>query len=276
MCLLVIAWQVHPRYRLVVAANRDEFHERPTEPMALWPPPDDLIAGRDLRAGGTWLGVDRRRRFGIVTNFRELQRPAPGAPSRGNLIPGYLRNPAPVTEYIHNLEAVAEQYSGFNLLLTDHDSLWYVSNRAPRFAQSLPPGIYGLSNELLDTPWPKLQRVRQRFDALINQADTLPEEALFAILADSTQAGVDDSLPDTGLSREWEQLLSSPFISNGEYGTRCSTLVRIDETGALTLNERRFGPQGILLGDTRFDLAPTEWALTPLEGARPVRIGDPS
>ena len=276
MCLLVIAWQVHPRYRLVVAANRDEFHERPTEPMALWPPPDDLIAGRDLRAGGTWLGVDRRRRFGIVTNFRELQRPAPGAPSRGNLIPGYLRNPAPVTEYIHNLEAVAEQYSGFNLLLTDHDSLWYVSNRAPRFAQSLPPGIYGLSNELLDTPWPKLQRVRQRFDALINQADTLPEEALFAILADPTQAGVDDSLPDTGLSREWEQLLSSPFISNGEYGTRCSTLVRIDETGALTLNERRFGPQGILLGDTRFDLAPTEWALTPLEGARPVRIGDPS
>jgi uncharacterized protein with NRDE domain len=276
MCLLVIAWQVHPRYRLVVAANRDEFHERPTEPMALWPPPDDLIAGRDLRAGGTWLGVDRRRRFGIVTNFRELQRPAPGAPSRGNLIPGYLRNPAPVTEYIHNLEAVAEQYSGFNLLLTDHDSLWYVSNRAPRFAQSLPPGIYGLSNELLDTPWPKLQRVRQRFDALINQADTIPEEALFAILADPTQAGVDDSLPDTGLSREWEQLLSSPFISNGEYGTRCSTLVRIDETGALTLNERRFGPQGILLGDTRFDLAPTEWASSPLEGARPVRIGDPS
>jgi uncharacterized protein with NRDE domain len=267
MCLLVIAWQVHPRYRLVVAANRDEFHERPTERMALWPPPDDLIAGRDLRAGGTWLGVDRRRRFGIVTNFRELQRPAPGAPSRGNLIPGYLRNPAPVTEYIHNLEAVAEQYSGFNLLLTDHDSLWYVSNRAPRFAQSLPPGIYGLSNELLDTPWPKLQRVRERFDALINQADTIPEEALFAILADPTQAGVDDSLPDTGLSREWEQLLSSPFISNAEYGTRCSTLVRIDETGAVTLNERRFGPQGILLGDTRFDLAPAEWALSPPRGA---------
>src|SRR4051812_17701838 len=284
MCLLVISWQVHPRYRLVVAANRDEFHERPTERMARWPAPDEIIAGRDLRAGGTWLGIDRRRRFGIVTNFRELQRPAPGAPSRGNLIPDYLRNPAPVTQYIQNLEPVADQYSGFNLLLTDHaepadradpghrtdvghhrsqsghradsasgDSLWYVSNRAPQFAQSLPPGIYGLSNELLDTPWPKLQRVRQRFDALINQADTIPEEALFAILADPTQAGVDDSLPDTGLSREWEQLLSSPFISNGEYGTRCSTLVRIDETGALTLNERRFGPQGILLGDTRFD-----------------------
>jgi uncharacterized protein with NRDE domain len=268
MCLLVIAWRVHPRYRLVVAANRDEFHERPTEPMAQWPPPDDLIAGRDLRAGGTWLGVDRRRRFGIVTNFRELQRPAPGAPTRGNLIPGYLRNPAPVTQYIHNLEAVAEQYSGFNLLLTDHDSLWYVSNRAPRFAQSLPPGIYGLSNQLLDTPWPKLQRVRRRFDALINQNDSLSEEALFAILADPTQAGVDDTLPDTGLSPEWEQLVSSPFISNGEYGTRCSTLVRIDGQGALCLNERRFGPHGIFLGETRFDLLPNEWPPRPLNGPR--------
>jgi uncharacterized protein with NRDE domain len=203
MCLLVIAWQVHPRYRLVVAANRDEFHERPTEPMARWPAPDEIIAGRDLRAGGTWLGIDRRRRFGIVTNFRELQRPAPGAPSRGNLIPGYLRNPAPVTQYIQDLEQVADQYSGFNLLLTDQaepadraqpaeradpgradaghhqagsargDSLWYVSNRAPQFAQSLPPGIYGLSNELLDTPWPKLQRVRKRFDALIDQPGNL-------------------------------------------------------------------------------------------------------
>src|ERR1700755_2405194 len=120
MCLLVLAWQVHPRYRLVVAANRDEFHERTTEAMATWAAHGDLISGRDLRAGGTWLGVDRRRRFGIVTNFRELQRPAPGAPSRGNLIPDYLRNPAPVTEYIQKLEAVAEQYSGFNLLLNDH------------------------------------------------------------------------------------------------------------------------------------------------------------
>jgi uncharacterized protein with NRDE domain len=270
MCLLVLAWQVHPRYRLVVAANRDEFHERPTEAMAVWSPPDELIAGRDLRAGGTWLGIDRRRRFGIVTNFRELQRPAPGAPSRGHLIPDYLRNPAPVTEYIRHLEPVAEQYSGFNLLLTDcassganGDSLWYVSNRAPQFAQPLPPGIYGLSNELLDTPWPKLQRVRRRFDALINQPDNISVEALFSILADPTQAGVDEALPDTGLSREWEQLLSSPFISNGEYGTRCSTVVMVDQNGGLCLNERRFGPQGIALGDTRFDLPPAEWPPAP-------------
>ena len=259
MCLLVLAWQVHPRYRLVVAANRDEFHERPTEAMALWPAPDELIAGRDLRAGGTWLGVDRRRRFGIVTNFRELQRPAPGAPSRGHLIPDYLRNPAPVTDYLQHLEPVAGQYSGFNLLLTDDDSLWYVSNRAPQFAQLLPPGIYGLSNELLDTPWPKLQRVRKRFDTLIDQPGNISEEALFAILADPTQAGVDDALPDTGLSQEWEQLLSSPFISNQDYGTRCSTVLLQGSSGTVSLIERRFGPQGVFLGDTRFDLGPHEW-----------------
>ena len=290
MCLLVIAWQVHPRYRLVVAANRDEFHERPTERMTRWPAPDEIIAGRDLRAGGTWLGIDRRRRFGIVTNFRELQRPAPGAPSRGNLIPDYLRNAAPVTQYIQNLEPVADQYSGFNLLLTDHaesadradpghrahvghhhapsghhadsasgDSLWYVSNRAPQFAQSLPPGIYGLSNELLDTPWPKLQRVRKRFDTLIDQPGNISEEALFDILADPTQAGVDDALPATGLSHEWEQLLSSPFISNQDYGTRCSTVLLQGNAGTVSLIERRFGPRGVLLGDTRFDLGPHEW-----------------
>lgn len=259
MCLLVLAWKVHHRYRLVVAANRDEFHERPTEPMGRWPAPDELIAGRDLRAGGTWLGVDRLRRFGIVTNFRELQRPSPGAPSRGHLIPDYLRNPAPITHYIKGLQAAADSYSGFNLLLADQDSLWYISNRAPQFAQLLPPGIYGLSNELLDTPWPKLQRVRQRFDALIAQPDNIAAEALFGILADPTQAGVNDSLPDTGVSREWEQLLSSPFVRNSEYGTRCSTLVIVDKTSALCMNERRFGPQGIALGDTRFDLGPDEW-----------------
>jgi uncharacterized protein with NRDE domain len=191
------------------------------------------------------------------------------------LIPDYLRSPAPVTEYLQHLEPVADQYSGFNLLLTDcanpeaaeidrpgpgnRDSLWYVSNRAPHFARPLPPGIYGLSNELLDTPWPKLQRVRRGFDALINQPHDISVEALFAILADPTQAGVDEGLPQTGLSREWEQLLSSPFISNSDYGTRCSTVVMIDKEGGLCLSERRFGPRGTALGGTRFDLAPHEW-----------------
>src|SRR5258708_34100735 len=166
MCLLVLAWQVHPRYRLIVAANRDEFHERPTAAMAQWPAPDDIIAGRDLRAGGTWLAMDRARRFGVVTNFRDLQPPAPGAPSRGNLIPDYLRNAAGAERYLKELQPTAGAYSGFNLLLTDRDSLWYASNRPEQFPSPLPPGTTGLSNEFLDTPWPKLQRVRLRFSPL--------------------------------------------------------------------------------------------------------------
>ena len=259
MCLVVLAWQVHPRYRLVAAANRDEFHERPTAAMARWPAPDDIIAGRDLRAGGTWLAMDRGRRFGIVTNFRELQRPEPGAPSRGNLIPNYLRNPAGAQQYLEELETTASDYPGFNLLLADGASLWYASNRAGRFARALSPGIYGLSNELLDTPWPKLQRVRRQFEPLVRQPGEVSTEELFAMLADPTQAGVDEQLPKTGLSAQWEQLLSSPFIRNEDYGTRCSTVVLQQPSGAVTLTERRFDPLGAATGESEFILEPDEW-----------------
>lgn len=259
MCLLVLAWQVHPRYRLVVAANRDEFHERPTAAMAKWPSPDDIIAGRDLRAGGTWLAMDRARRFGVITNFRDLQPPAPGAPSRGNLIPGYLRNQAGAERYLQQLQPNAGGYSGFNLLLTDSESLWYASNRAERFARPLPPGIYGLSNEFLDTPWPKLQRVRRRFDPLVLQGGEISTDELFAILSDPTQAGINEKLPKTGLSPEWEQMLSSPFIRNADYGTRCSTLVLLEPSGVVSLNERRFDSAGSVIAETQFSLRGDEW-----------------
>jgi uncharacterized protein with NRDE domain len=144
-------------------------------------------------------------------------------------------------------------------LLTDRESLWYVSNRAPQFARALPPGIYGLSNELLDTPWPKLQRVRKSFDAVVKQPGPIAKDDLFTILADPAQAGVDETLPDTGLSQEWEQLLSSPFIRNKDYGTRCSTIVMVESSGALSLTERRFGVPGTPLGDTEFELGPNDW-----------------
>src|SRR5579871_3643023 len=130
MCLLVLAWQAHPRYRLIVAANRDEYHERPSAPLAKWAPPDEILAGRDLRAGGTWLGVDRDRRFAVVTNFRELQKPLSDAPSRGELVPGYLRGRAGAQHTLEALGPTAAAYAGFNLLLADGESLWYASNRA--------------------------------------------------------------------------------------------------------------------------------------------------
>lgn len=259
MCLLVLAWQAHPRYHLVVAANRDEFHERSTAALAAWPAPENIIAGRDLRANGTWLGLDRRRHFGIITNFRELQRPRPDAPSRGALIPRYLAGEESAATYLNRLEPEAPRYSGFNLLLTDGDSLWYASNRTERFARHLPPGVYGLSNQYLDTPWPKLRRVRRRFDAWLSDPANGSASGLFAMLEDRTMASADEELPQTGLEPEWERLLSAPFVLNPDYGTRCSTVLLLEPSGAGYLAERRFDPQGVRQGETEFALAPGEW-----------------
>ena len=262
MCLLVLAWQAHARYRLAVAANRDEYHARAAAPLAKWPPPAQLLAGRDLRAQGTWLGIDRKRRFGVVTNFRELQRTRPGAPSRGELIPRYLgaaHRDGRAAAFFTALEAHAQQYSGFNLLLADEESLWYGSNRATPFARALPPGVYGLSNELLDTPWPKLQRTRHGFEEWLRAPHPPPPEQLFALLADRTPA--DDARPvrEAGLPREWQRALSAPFVLHPQYGTRCSTVVLLEPAGALYVAERRFDSQGAPSGESEFRLQPGEW-----------------
>lgn len=259
MCLLVLAWNTHPRYRLVVAANRDEYHDRPTAALGRWPAPDDILAGRDLRAGGTWLGIDRRRRFGIVTNFRDLVRAPPEAPSRGELIPGYLGGAAGPGDYLTALESKAPEYGGFNLLLADGDSLWYASNRGAPFARALSPGVHGLSNERLDTPWPKLRRVRRGFEDWLRRGGGAQDGELFDLLADRTPAADNDGLPSTGVSLEWERILSSPFVLNERYGTRSSTIVAIEPTGACYLAERRFDPNGNPIGDTEYRLAPGAW-----------------
>ncbi len=268
MCLLVMAWRVHPRYRLIVAANRDEFHARPTAPMGVWHESPDILAGRDLSAQGTWLAVDRRRRFGIVTNFRDVQARRPEAPSRGGLIPGWLRQGVAPAAYLARLDIGASRYAGFNLLLNDADSLYYASNRAPEFCKPLSPGVYGLSNLLLDTPWPKLTRVREEFQQwLAAQPATVatsPEAAsgpLFDMLADRTR-----SLPEAPpgarpLPAEWVEVLSSPFVVHPTFGTRCSTLVMIGYDGSLYVQERRFDPAGATLGQSGWTLAPGEWAV---------------
>jgi len=292
MCLLVLAWRVHARYRLVVAANRDEFHARAAAPLAKWPPPTDLLAGRDLRSQGTWLGIDRERRFGVVTNFRELQRPRPAAPSRGELVPDYLgahyggspakppheialdaaaertrigktRNvagtPGRAADFLAALEPRAAAWSGFNLLLSDADSLWYASNRTTPFARELRPAVYGLANESLDTPWPKLQRVRSGFDSWLREGAPGEVEGLFALLADRTPAPDPPQAQSGALPREWARALSAPFVLHPEYGTRCSTVLLLEGDGRLQLAERRFDPAGRLSGETEFRLRPGEW-----------------
>jgi len=264
MCLLVLAWRVHVRYRLVVAANRDEFHARAAAPLAKWPPPAELLAGRDLRSQGTWLGIDRERHFGVVTNFRELQPARPAAPSRGELVPDYLGahhgdSPARAADFLAALEPRAAAWSGFNLLLSDADSLWYASNRTTPFARELCPAVYGLANESLDTPWPKLQRVRSGFEAWLRQGASAEAEGLFALLADRTPAQDPPRAHTGALPREWARALSAPFVLHPEYGTRCSTVLLLEGDGRLQLVERRFDPAGRLSGETEFRLPPDEW-----------------
>jgi uncharacterized protein with NRDE domain len=265
MCLLVLGWNTHPRYRLVVAANRDEYHDRPAAALGPWAAPNDILAGRDLRAGGTWLGIDRRRRFGVVTNFRDLVRPPPDAASRGELIPRYLAAATGPGAYLTGLERDAPAYGGFNLLLADAESLWYGSNRGAPFARALAPGIHGLSNERLDTPWPKLLRVRRGFERWLRTEGSAEDDELFALLGDRSPATDEEGLPSTGVAPQWERILSSPFVQHETYGTRCSTVLAIEPSGAFYLAERRFDPSGALMGETEYRLGAAEWP--PAAGA---------
>jgi uncharacterized protein with NRDE domain len=264
MCLLVLAWRCHERYALVVAANRDEFHGREAAPLAKWPPPADILAGRDLRSQGTWLGIDRARRFGVVTNYRELQPPLPAAPSRGDLIPSYLAagssgSPAGPAEFLAGLEARAAGYSGFNLLLADAAALWYGSNRTTPFARALQPGVYGLANESLDTPWPKLERVRTGFQRWLRGGTAAGTGELFALLADRAPAELPADATTGGLPREWARALSAPFVLHPQYGTRCSTVLLIESDGGVHISERRFDAAGAVSGQSEFRLRPGEW-----------------
>lgn len=237
MCLIVVAWGVHDDFPLVVAANRDEFHDRPAAPAAAWEDAPGVFGGRDLQAGGTWLGIARGRRFAAVTNVREPG-VAPGRRSRGDLTREYLTGNESAAAFAGRIDGAA--YSGFNLLLSDGESLCYTSNRisAPRI---LPPGIYGLSNHLLDSPWPKLVTARERCAVALA---ALPDRAaFFDVLADD-EIVPDEELPATGVSLEWERRLSAIFVRSPGYGTRASTVLTLSARGAAILEERRFGPAG--------------------------------
>ena len=240
MCLIVVGWRVHPDYPLVVAANRDEFYQRPTAFADFWPDAPDVLGGRDLEAGGTWLGITRAGRFAAVTNVREPGA-APGRHSRGQLTRAFLTGTHSAADYLDGIDMAG--YSGFNLLVSDGDSLRYASNRGAAPTE-LAPGIYGLSNHLLDSPWPKLVSARQRAAGAIA---ALPDHAaLFSILADD-EIVRDDELPATGVPLEWERLLSAIFVRSAGYGTRASTVVTVGSTGDIDFAERSFGPGGVPL-----------------------------
>jgi len=253
MCLVVLAFRAHADVPLVVAANRDEFHARPTSAAAWWPDAPDILAGRDLQAGGTWLGVHRNGRFATVTNYRDADLPSASYESRGHLVASFLQGDQQPLEFLRSVDADA--YAGFNLLLSDGESLAYLSNRGASLKE-LPPGIYGLSNATLDTPWEKVARSKQQLTELVKK-NQLDETTLMRLLADRQKGPVSEVQGDR-LPFETAHSITAPFIVMPDYGTRCSTIVRHDRTGGWHFLERRFDAEGQTTGDTRVSFGGSE------------------
>ena len=250
MCLIAFAWKPDSAHRLVVAANRDEFHARPTEPLAWWDDAPDIAAGRDLQAGGTWMGCAKTGRFAALTNFREMQQTPVGAPSRGELVAGFLRGAMSPQAFMDSVDGKA--YAGFSLLLTDGESLWFGSNRPQAHAHAVEPGVYALSNGELDSGWPKVERARARLEGLL-AGGSITHDALLALMH-HTQPGPDDHLPDTGVGQQTERFLSPMFITGGNYGTRASTALVWPTEGNMEVTERRFDSEGAVQGENSLTL----------------------
>lgn len=239
MCLIVFAWQIAPGMPLVAAANRDEFYSRPAAAADWWEDYPRVYAGRDLQGGGTWMGITRDGRFAAITNIRAPYEKRADAPSRGMLVADYLTGEMQAEEFIANIAPRSNAFNGFNLLVGDRDRLLWFSNRNledERNGRPLAPGIYGLSNATLDTPWPKVVRAKAQFASLLCQG--APQGAYFEMLADTSRAP-DCRLPHTGVELEMERLLSAVCIESPHYGTRVSTVVHIYQPGFAILHERQ-------------------------------------
>lgn len=248
MCLILVAWRVHPNFPCVVAANRDEYFGRPTAEADWWEEPGDILAGRDLQAGGTWLGVTRAGRFAALTNYRDPAATKPDAPSRGGLVTGFLQADCPTGEGLKEIARRGAQCNPFNILCSDGVDLGvYESTTGVR--RQLGPGVYALSNHLLDTPWPKVTQAKSR---LAEALEDLPQSAAMLDLLRDTEPAVDEELPRTGISLELERMLSSAFVRGEAYGTRCSTIVTTDAGGATTFAEWTWDQSAALAGMTRY------------------------
>jgi uncharacterized protein with NRDE domain len=240
MCLLLIANKVHPLYKLVIAANRDEFYDRPASPADFWNEYPELLAGKDLEAGGTWLGITRNGRLSAITNFRNFHSPIKeNAPSRGNLTTDFLLGKESLQSYTETLKNSSSNYNGFNLIYGIKNELFYYSNQT-KVEIKLTEGIYGISNALLDTPWTKIKRSKRIFSEILNRDDNIIEN-IFVLLNDKETAP-DEELPDTGLDMEREKALSSIFIKTSKYGTRCTTVLLIDNDDNVRFIETTYHP----------------------------------
>lgn len=237
MCLVVFALNIHKNYKFIFAANRDEFYDRPTEQAEFWSDCPDLLAGKDLQAGGTWMGITKQGRFSAITNFRDMKSRREDAPSRGKLTLDFLVNEINPEKYYNSLKPALSSYNGFNLLFGNINELYYFSNKNDGL-KKLEPGIYGLSNALLDTPWLKVEKSKQYLEKIIEQKEIHPWEVL-NLLNDTTPAK-DEELPDTGAGLELERMLSPVFTKMEKYGTRCSTVVMADKNNNVKFVEKTY------------------------------------
>lgn len=251
MCLILLSHKTHPRYPLIFAANRDEFFDRPTAPVAFWKEAPSLLAGKDLRGGGTWFGITGKGRIAALANYREPQANRTDAPSRGLLVRNFLLDDLSGAEFLEKLKRTSDRYNGFIMIFGDvRHQLYYFSNRGD-IPPLLSPGIHGQSNHLLDTPWPKVERGKKALERVLFTETNPSAESLFAILADRTPAQ-DNLLPDTGVGLERERILSSIFVTAPAYGTRSSTVVLIDTEQNVTFIERTFGGDSEHYTDAEF------------------------
>ena len=251
MCLILFSVAQHSRYPLIIAANRDEAFKRPTAALTFWSDAPNIAAGRDLDGGGTWLGITREGRWAALTNYRQAGSYRHGAPSRGLLVSEYLLSSSDPQEYIEAVQANGAQYNGFNLLIGKGTEVYYFSNRAVG-AQLVPAGSHGLSNHLLNTPWPKVSIGR----AVLNTLPDLEPPALTDVLLQTLHSRTvpqDADLPDTGVGIPGERILSPVFIASESYGTRSSTVILVDHNGAVSITEQSFGPLGSPLGSSELN-----------------------
>lgn len=241
MCLILFAYRHHPRYPLILAANRDEFYDRPTQTLDFWTDRPEIAAGRDLKRMGTWMGVTRHGRLAAVTNYREAGIQKPEALSRGQLVTDFLAGHTTAPDYLRGLHANGHLYNGFNLIVGDTRGLYYYSNRGGTVSP-VQPGIHGLSNHLLDTHWPKVRDGKSRFAAILAEDENhIHRSKLLEALQDQS-VPPDNQLPDTGIDPAWERVLAPIFITSPVYGTRCSSLLTVDRDGGVDFAEITWRP----------------------------------
>ncbi len=237
MCLIFFSLNHHPEYKLIVAANRDEFYQRKTLPAQFWAQEQSILGVRDIEAGGTWMGVTNQGRIAMVTNYRDPKGLKDNAPSRGHLVSDYLTGNMRPVQYMKDVEQKGKHYNGFNLIAGNPDELYYYSNYQESVVP-IHPGVHGLSNHLLNTPWPKVRNGRERFTEMIQEKQINPDDLLDMLYNDTIAA--DSELPDTGVGMERERALSSMFIKTPGYGSRCSTVVMVSRRNEVSFTERTY------------------------------------